>query len=448
MKNSQKKSNKKNAILEFAQKIEDKANNTLGDTLLDEDAKNENINIDYNDIVKNSTKARMSKIPWLIAIFLILISAITLGLMFFKSNPKTLFTQTIDEMFNYLENNINDNVYDITDGNITLDYKSLTNTEPNTLKNELSHIKWNIDYVKDNSKGLIYMDLKTKYDDTDLLNLNVYGNNINTYIYAPDLYEKYIKLKNNKVNYLLNSNDIKIILDGFNQAFDKVIAEEKIYSNKELLNINEKNIKTIKTRLVINNKNKNRICETFINSLKANDEFINSFAKTENIKSNDVKRKLDKHLIKIKKLLKKYNTLNLILYTNNKTNDFIRFSLVGDSEILSLTNNGNNKFDYEYHKNENKINSTFSFNVNENKTKYILNINYKKSINNNIVSENIYSLKFTSKKTNSFKKIDVSDSIDENKIDNLTKAQIYINIEKNSNLSRILNKINPLLLKQ
>ena len=385
-------------------------------------------------------QARMSKLPWLIAIFLILMISITFGLMFLGRNPKTLFTQTIDGMFSYLESNINDNVYDITDGNIIFDYDVLTNLETDVLKNEFSHIKWNADYVKDNSKGAFYLDLKTKYDDSDLLKLKVYGDNSDTYIYASDLYDKYVKFKNNKINYLFNSNDAKIILDGFNQAIDKVIADEKIYSNKELLNVDGKDLKTVKTRFLIDDKNGDRVCEAFINSLKANDEFVSSFSRLKNVKGSNVKKSLDKYLIKLKRKLKEYGKLNVVLYTDSKTSDFVKFALSGDNEIFSLTRGENDNFYYEIN-DENKINGEFSLDVNENKTKYVFYLIYKKSIDNIVVFEDRYNLKFTCKKTNYFKKVDFSDSVDGDKLDDLTKTQIYMNIASNSNLSRIISEI-------
>lgn len=439
MKNSQKNSNRKNKILDFIQNVEDRANDTLEDTLMDDDAKNEG-SVVYDGIVKNSMQARMSKLPWLIAIFLILMISITFGLMFLGRNPKTLFTQTIDGMFSYLESNINDNVYDITDGNIIFDYDVLTNLETDVLKNEFSHIKWNADYVKDNSKGAFYLDLKTKYDDSDLLKLKVYGDNSDTYIYASDLYDKYVKFKNNKINYLFNSNDAKIILDGFNQAIDKVIADEKIYSNKELLNVDGKDLKTVKTRFLIDDKNGDRVCEAFINSLKANDEFVSSFSRLKNVKGSNVKKSLDKYLIKLKRKLKEYGKLNVVLYTDSKTSDFVKFALSGDNEIFSLTRGENDNFYYEIN-DENKINGEFSLDVNENKTKYVFYLIYKKSIDNIVVFEDRYNLKFTCKKTNYFKKVDFSDSVDGDKLDDLTKTQIYMNIASNSNLSRIISEI-------
>ena len=109
--------NNANKIKEFVKKVEDRTNDALDDSLMDEDAKSENFDVNYTDIVKNSAKDKMSKLPWLISIFLILIIAIMFCLTFFSSNPKTLFTQTVDGLFTYLEDNVNDNVYDIMDGN-------------------------------------------------------------------------------------------------------------------------------------------------------------------------------------------------------------------------------------------------------------------------------------------------------------------------------------------
>ncbi len=439
MENSQNNSNKKNKIIDFVQKVEYKANNALEDSLMDEDAKSEIGNINYNDIVKNSVQAQISKLPWLVAIFLILIVTIFVGISFFKNNPKTLFTQMVDGMFSYLKNNINDNVYSITDGNLNLSYNVLKNNKDSFLS-ELSHVKWNVDYVKDNSKGLIYMDLKTKYDDSDFVNLNIYGDNESSYVYASDLYDKYIKLKDSKINYSVDDRDIKIILDGFNQAFDKAITNEKIYSNKQMINVNKKNIKAIKIRLLIDKKNRNRICETFINSLKANDEFINSFTKIYNIKKSEAKKSLDKYLLKLEKYLLEYDKLNVVFYINSKTNEFVKFALEDEKDILSLIYYGNDKLSYVYD-NGNKIEGEISFNINENKTKYILDITRRESNNNNVILEDNLNLKFTCKQSNFFKKVDVSNSIDQSELSDLDKEQIYLNILNNPKLNKLSEKL-------
>lgn len=433
-------SNKKNKILDFVQKVEDRANDTLNDSLLDEDAKGENFNVSSSDIVKNSTKAKLSKIPWLIAIFLILIISLMIGTMFFKNNPKTLFTQTIDGMFSYLENNFNDSAYDITDGNISLNYNLITDKENNQLNEDLNHIKWNIDYVLDSASNKAYIDLKTKYDDDNLLNLNVYSDDINTYIYIPSLYNKYIKTKTEKKVGFATSHDIRVILDGFNQAIDKVINNEKIYNAKEDIQIDNKNIKAYKTKLIVSKQNRDRVSATFINTLKANDEFVESLAKLKRQTTSEITEKLDKYLTKLNKKLKTLGTLDVSLYTNRKTKDFLKVTFAAKNKNASLIRLAQDKFSYELNKEDQQESGEFSLKVNDNKTKYIINTTYKKVENGNTVFEDNCNLKLTNKKANSFKKIDTTSSVTQDQISDLEKAQIYMNVVNNQKLNSIISK--------
>ena len=65
--------NKKN-MDDFTKKIEDSANELLEDTLLDSEASLENTRgFSYEDIVKISTRDQMSKVPFIVAIILIVI---------------------------------------------------------------------------------------------------------------------------------------------------------------------------------------------------------------------------------------------------------------------------------------------------------------------------------------------------------------------------------------
>ena len=109
---------KKN-IDDFANSVTDKTNYILEDTLLDAEAKNESTkSFNYSDLIKNSPKAKMSKLLWLISIFLILIIALYLVFIFLNSNPQTIFTNTIDKFFSSITDNISDNNYDISKGKI------------------------------------------------------------------------------------------------------------------------------------------------------------------------------------------------------------------------------------------------------------------------------------------------------------------------------------------
>lgn len=428
---------KDDKLKEFVQNVESRTNDILEDSLMDEDAKEENFNVNYTETVKNSTKAKMSKLPWLIAIFLILIIAITLGFMFFKNNPKTLFTQTVDGLFTYLEDNVNENVYDVTDGNISLDYNIKSNDENANLYEKLSKVKFSADYVRDNAGERTYIDLKTTYDDNDFVSAKIYGDGSDTYVYSKDVYENYIKLSDNKLSYFINGNDIKIILKGLNQAIDKVIADEKIQGGKENLDIDGKVIKSYKMKFVIDKKNRNRVIETFVNTLKANDEFVSVLAKMKDVKNSDIKNSLDNYLLSLKEWFKEQDKLEVSLYVDNKTNDFIKVDFVSTFMNLNITQKDGNAFTYTFANNkEGTIDAgEFNVSVNENKTKYIYNISYKKTKGNDVLLEGNIDLKYTSKKASVFNDVDVSNSVDMSNISELEKIAIYTKILSTPNLS-------------
>lgn len=436
-----------NKIKEFVKRVEDRTNDALDDTLMDEDAKNENINIDYTDIVKNSAKAKISKLPWLIAIFLILIIAIILGFMFFSNNPKTLFTQTVDGLFAYLEDNVNDNVYDITDGNISLDISAKSNDENSEFYNNLSKVSFSADYIKNNSSAKNYIDLKTTYEGNDFVSAKIYGDGNNTYIYSPVVGDNYFKLSSNKLSYFTNGNDIKIVLKGINQAIDKVIADEKIYGSKEDLNIDGKSIKSYKTRLVINKNNRDRVLETFINTLKANDEFVSVLANMKGVKNSDIKKSLENYMSRLKDDLKRCEKLEISLYTDEETNDFIKAEALSKLGTISFEKKEENKFTYTVFKESDDTlsNGEFIFNVNDNKTKYTYNLSYKQTKDNKVLFESSIDLKYTSKKADNFEDVDVSKSIDIDKVTELEKLAIYTKIMATPNLNQFLPIIKEII---
>ena len=438
MKNT--KNEAKNKLEEFVQKVEDRTNDALEDSLMDEDAKSETFDIDYTDIVKNSTKAKMSKLPWLIAIFLILIIAIVLCLMFFSNNPKTLFTQTVDGLFDYLESNVNENVYDITDGNISLDYTMKSNDENAELYDELSKVSYNADYVKDNAGNMSFIDLKTTYDGADFVSANIYGDGESTYVYSPIASDKYIKLSNNRLSYFVNGNEVKTLLDGLNQAIDTLTADEKIYGEKENIDTAVGVIKGYQMRLVIDSKNRDRAAENFVNTLKANDEFVNVLAKMRNVSNDDIREGLDRYLTKLKDELKRHNKIELSLYVDNKSKEFIKAEFVSELGSITLVNQDNNKYSYIISKKNDRTLTTgeFSFTVNENKTKYTYNLYYKQTKDDKVLAEGNFDLKYTARQAETFEKVDVTNSLDWNQMSGLEKFDIYTKVAADSKLNKFL----------
>ena len=436
-------SNNKNKLKEFVKRVENNTNDALEDSLMDEDAKSENFNVDYTDIVKNSAKAKISKLPWLISIFLILIIAITLGFMFFKNNPKTLFTQTVDGLFSYLEDNIDENVYDVIDGNISLNYSF--NGEDN-LFSSLDGISLDIDYVKDNSSSQVYADVLVN-DSLGEIPVGLFSNGSNTYVSLSNLSSKYIKMNSNPLSYFISGAETEVILKGVNQAIDKAVAEEKIYGSKEKIKIDGKDLNTYMMRLIIDDKNRDRVLESFINTLKANDELTQVLAHMKNMKESDVKKAIENYLPRLKSLLKEYGKLEVILYIDAKSNEFVKMNMVSDIGTFDLTDVSDNRYTYSISNKKTSIleNGEFSFTVNDSKTKYTVHFYYKKSLNNQVLAESDVNLKYTSKKTDSFKDSEIIKDILNNEMSEIEKFDVYSKFLSDPQFSKFLPLIQKMV---
>ena len=432
---------KKN-IDDFANSVTDKTNYILEDTLLDAEAKNESTkSFNYSDLIKNSPKAKMSKLLWLISIFLILIIALYLVFIFLNSNPQTIFTNTIDKFFSSITDNISDNNYDISKGKI----KYIANINDNSnveLFNEISKINLDIDYTIDNANDLIKLKIFSKYDNDNLIDLDIYTDKNNLYIYSDDIYEKYLKIKNDSKIKFINPKDIKIILNGLNQAFDKVATSEKIYGEKTNLDLGNKTIKVSQTKLIIDKTNYIKISDTFVNSLKSNVEFVSSLAKLRGTSNKDIQKSLEKLSSKLKTFFANNEVLEVKLYNDRKTKEFIKGVMNGKLGSFTLSKNKN---DYSFvlvnNKNNQNVSGNFIIDVNDKKTVYNIEFNFKNEINGNLENSSNFKLNFTNNKAKSFKRINTSNAKDINELTELEKFGIYTKLFSNPNLNKFIKFI-------
>ena len=422
---------------EFARKTQNKTNYILEDTLLDSEVLIDDVKkYNYDEIVKNSPKAIMSKLPWLFTLFLIIIVAVLIGASFLNSNPQTYFTNTIDKFFSSITDNISDNNYDISKGKIkaSFDISSLENKE---LFDEISKLEFDMDYMLDSSSDLLHLFLNTNYEDEDLIDLDIYSDKDNFYFYSDGIYDKYIKIKNNSKFKVISSSDIKFLLNGINQSFDKVVTSEKIYGKRTELDLGTKTINVFESKLIINSKNYKRVSETFINGLKSNNEFISSLAKITGKSSGNIKKSLVNFLPKIKAFFRDNNGLEIKLYNDRKTKNFIKSEISGKNISFILLKE-ENKVIFNLKKAGKFISGDIAINVNKSKNNYnfvfkILNGESDKMENS--VSGNV---SFTINKANSFKRIKIDDAVSIDDLTELEKLGIYAKLFSNPNLSKFL----------
>ena len=401
----------------FEKKIENSINNE--DTLLDSEAVEVDVS-DY-DLSSNSVKEKMSKLPWLVAFFLIVIISIITCAMFLNSNPQTIFTMAIDKFFSSITDNISDNAYDISKGNIKFDFNISSNDENSDLFNDLSKNNFDIDYRIDNSNDKSYFKIINNYEGKESLNLNLYNDKKSMYIYYNDIYDKYIKYEKNKSYKFIKNSDIKVILNGLNQAFDKVATSEKISGSKSSLDYDIKTLKVYESRLVIDKNNYKRVADTFINSLKSNEVFISSLSSIFNISSSDVKKKLDNVCVRLKAFLKESDEVKL--YTNRKTNDFIKGIFTYKNGSFEIVNN-NEDIIFNLNDVNDNIKLDGNIKVVSKSSGHDISLNVNMSDNGKIYNGN-FNISYTNKKASSFGKVNIKNYVKESDLNEIEKLELY-----------------------
>lgn len=424
--------NKKDLDL-FEKKIEDNINKE--DTLLDDEAMEENLS-DY-DLSSNTTEEKISKLPWLVAFFLIVIISITTCSMFLNNNPQTIFTMAIDNFFTKITDDIGENAYDISKGNIKIDFDINSNDENSNLYRELSKNKLDINYRIDSTNNQSFFKIKTNYENKESLSLQLYNDKNNMYVHYDNIFDKYIKYENNNYYKTIRSNEYKTILNGLNQAFDKVATSEKITNTKNNLDYDIKTLKVHESKLIINKKNYKRVSDNFINSLKSNEEFISSISNILNISSSDAKIKLNKLSKILKNYFKEAENFEVILYTDRNTKNFIKAiftSKLGTFEII----NKEDTYLYNFNDIKNNIKSDGSIKTvtNSKKDKYDINIIMNLSLNDKVINSK-YNIIFTNKKASSFGKTNIKDYVKNSDLNELDKIEIYSKLLENPTIKTL-----------
>ena len=418
----------------FEKKIEDSINK---DTLLDSEAALDDAS-NY-DLSINSTKEKISKLPWLVAFFLIVIISITACAMFLNSNPQTMFTMAIDNFFSSITDNMNENAYSVSKGNAKINFEVGSNDENSVIFNELSKNSFDINYRIDNSNDRSYFKINTTYENNKSLSVDLYNDKKNIYVYYNDIFDKYIRYEKTKSYNFINVNDYKSLLNGLNQAFDKVATSEKISGTKSNLDYGIKTLKVYESKLIIDDNNYERVSDTFINSLKSNEEFISSLSNILNISSSDTKRKLDKVCKLLKKYFKQSEVFEVKLYTDRRSNEFIKgifSSKLGSFELLNKDDSY--IFNLDDVEDNTKIDGSLKLVTNNKKTNY--DIDFSINISSDEKKYNgKFNITFTNNKASSFGKINLKDYVKESDLSEIEKLELYSKLLENPSLKGIVH---------
>lgn len=368
---------------------------------------------------------RGSVAPVVVVIFVIIA---LLGLTFFGGKYYLASRNNIkifmDDYFNKLEGNIGKN--SSTSGSLSLSVNGDTTGKDGKIFKILNNLDFSMNYGIDTKENITNIDINTNYYGDKLININTYIEDNNIYLSSSDLYSKYIKVENNNKDNSekksMTNDDYKVIINSISTAVSESLKEE--YFTKNWVKLDGKNVN--KVELLLNNNNIKIINYIFINNLKNNNNFIDSFGKLIGKKTMEVKELLDKEIKEVNG--REYNEIKISLYT--KITKFVKLEITsGEDKIVIKSNDKEYSFEIVDSEDNNTYNGTIEINNNSDSTTY--NVNVKDSNNLEIKINN------TINKTTKVEKKDVSNSV---LLEDITEKEYEDIINKISN-NKAFNKI-------
>ena len=368
---------------------------------------------------------RGSIAPVIVVIFVIIA---LLGLAFFGGKYYLASRNNIkifmNNYFNKLEDNIGKN--NSTSGSLSLNVNGDTTDKEKKIFKILNNLDFSMNYGIDTKENITNIDISTNYYGDKLININTYIEDNNIYLSSSDLYSKYIKIENKKEDNSekksMTNDDYKVIITSISTAVSEYLKEE--YFTKNWVKLDGKSVN--KVELLLNNNNIKIINENIINNLKNNNNFIDSFGKLIGKKTMEVKELLDKEIKEVNS--NEYSDIKISLYT--KITKFVKLEITsGEDKIVVKSNDKGYSFEIVDSEDNNTYNGTIEINNNSDSTTY--NVNVKDSNNLEIKINN------TINKTTKIEKKDVSNSI---LLEDITEKEYEDIINKISN-NKAFNKI-------
>lgn len=368
---------------------------------------------------------RGSIAPVVVVIFVIIA---LLGLAFFGGKYYLASRNNIkifmDNYFNELEENIGKN--NSTSGSLSLNVNGDTTDKEEKIFKILNNLDFSMNYGIDTKENITNIDISTNYYGDKLININTYIEDNNIYLSSSDLYSKYIRIENKKEDNSekksMTNDDYKVIINSISTAVSESLKEE--YFTKNWVKLDGKSVN--KVELLLNNNNIKIINENIINNLKNNNNFIDSFGKLIGKKTMEVKELLDKEIKEVNS--NEYSDIKISLYT--KITKFVKLEITsGEDKIVVKSNDKGYSFEIVDSEDNNTYNGTIEINNNSDSTTY--NVNVKDSNNLEIKINN------TINKTTKIEKKDVSNSV---LLEDITEKEYEDIINKISN-NKAFNKI-------
>ena len=331
--------------------------------------------------ITNHTKKRPKLVIFITV--LIILSISILGISWYLSNnPKVIFTESINTIFNTLNQNIKETSYDLQKGKVDISYIKTTSTNENQI------LKVNSDYKIDRINKISETNLKIDLNDNKQ-ELSLNKENKKLYIKKDSKDEKYIQI-NNDFKYNYEPKEIKKVLNFINEALNNSIEGQKIFGSKTDVKINNKNINTYKTSLVLNSENINLVLNKIETNLKGQNDFIKSYSNIKNVDEEIALNAINEDINNLKAKYKDLDSLTINIYTKGVNYEFVKLEILKEknnqTDLINITNSNKNTYNYLFDLKSENIKKEGTIKFSEKQNKNIYNIS-ETSDNGSIVTQ-------------------------------------------------------------
>lgn len=389
-------------------KEDNKSNDNLQSKVTDQQTnKNHDKNSDVKEITSNFKVSSQKPIKnkgnktLLIGTILIIIAVIA-GISYYFgyfTKPAQIYKRLVRTSINSYTNKLKNSDYKTSKTSIKVDTSINTNSEEidEKILDLINNVDINVDLQTDIENKEIIANLKSSYDEQDLLNIKMYSElkNKKTYIYLKELLNKYIETEKDEEFYIIYNElldihqmtqDEKLSLQKAMNILENelinVIKKEYCFAKKENIKINDKTVETTKNTIKMTVKQLKEELTTVFSNLKDNKEFLNCFDDEEKIYNS-----LESLIKELEQIKDDDSTIEVNIYTNGLLQrvakiDIIVYSQETEQNVtITVTRLEDNIYSFEIlsdEENNNKIKGILTTkNKNENEGTVKLEIEIK-----------------------------------------------------------------------
>lgn len=262
-----------------------------------------------------------------LVLLIILLLGVIGGGYYYITRPDVVFTTLLNKVYK----SANEEVEDYKQIKLNLDFNVNVDAgeEYKEITDLINNIKINSSFNFDATTEKFVLGLGADYKNKSLLNANMYYEEEMAYIELKDLFDKLIKVEveptEEEVEF--TEEDINILIEEVYGALKNTLKVGEYTSSKAKVN----DIDVNKNTLVINNENKGKLINTFVDYLLNSNDFIDTISKVNEMTKEEVIETLN--YIKEEKVDLE-EEIHVSIYTKILTNDFVKFEVGTKEEVL------------------------------------------------------------------------------------------------------------------